>query len=241
MAGVRSVSRGSRAVVVLLTGLLLVGTGATAAPAGATSTSTSSASAPLCDGVAVLVDAGGLGGADTVACVAETGAAAAFDAAGVGLEFLPQQPGFVCRVAGRPAEGPCFDGDAYWSLWWSDGSHGWTYATLGVTALEIPAGGAVAFAWHQGEGSASAPDLAVPELRESAGTTPGTGASTGAGEAEGAGAADGSAEVTASASSSPDDTAAAADGSGLSVWVVALLVGLVLLAALVPIVRRRSG
>lgn len=114
-----------------------------------------------CDGVRVVVDPGELGGEDTAACVRPGTAAEAFEEAGFTLDFVPIQPGFVCRVDGRPANGPCTDGTAYWSLWWSDGETDWTYATLGVTSLEVPAGGAVGFAWHQGKGDAEPPDQPV--------------------------------------------------------------------------------
>ncbi|TIC87970.1 hypothetical protein E8D34_06665 [Nocardioides sp. GY 10113] len=147
-------------------------------PVAAASAAGAAPAAPAaCDGVLVVVDFNELGGEDLTSCVEPGSAADAFDAAGVAMEFLPQQPGFVCRVAGEPATGPCFDGDAYWSLWWSAGTTGWAYATLGVTSLEVPSGGAVGWAWHQGDGSATPPDVAPPAgagagTSDAAGPTP---------------------------------------------------------------------
>jgi hypothetical protein len=137
---------------------LTTATAGTAGTASADPAPARSAAAAGCDGVRVVVDYNELGGADRTACAAPGTAAEVFDAAGFALEFVPQQPGFVCRVTGLPESGPCFDGDAYWSLWWSDGDAEWTYATLGVTALEVPAGGLVGFAWHEGDGDAAPPD-----------------------------------------------------------------------------------
>ncbi len=188
-------------------------------------TAVATPAAAACEGVTVVVDHHTLGGEDLVDCAHAGTAAEAFDEVGVALEFLPQQPGFVCRVGGLPESGPCFDGDAYWSLWWSDGSTEWTYASLGVTALEIPAGGAVAFSWHEGDGDAGPPTVVDPADRGcpdwpvcddqvAAPAEPGS-------EAE----AD---------SSDPS----AGDGS-FPVWAAAGLAALVLGAAAVPLARRR--
>lgn len=210
MVGVRP--RGVVAqLVVLMAGLLLVPT-----PPAAGEPATD-ATAADCDGVAVLVDPGALGGSDTTACVTETTASAAFDAAGISLEFLPQQQGFVCRIDGRPADGPCFDGDAYWSLWWSDGSQDWAYATLGVTALEVPNGGAVAFTWHEGAGSAVPPETDVEQLVT---TTEGT------------------ADATPSV---PGDSQESSADDGVPGWGLGVVVVVVLLGALVPLLRRRAA
>jgi hypothetical protein len=69
---------------------------------------------------------------------------------------VQRQPGFVCRVSGLPEQDPCVNtppADAYWSLWWSDGtSDSWTYAATGVDGLEIPDGGSVALVWDGRQG-----------------------------------------------------------------------------------------
>ncbi len=108
-------------------------------------------------GVSVVVDFQGLGGGVETACVAGgggTSAASLFPAAGFGLTPVQRQPGFVCRVSGKPASDPCVNtppADAYWGLWWSDGTSGsWTYATEGVGSLQVPDGGYVGFSWNGG-------------------------------------------------------------------------------------------
>ena len=103
----------------------------------------------------MVVDPGALGGALTAVCDGGSGQAASarYADAGVALTYAQRQPGFVCRVDGAPASDPCVNtppADAYWGLFWSDGSGGWVYSSDGVDALDIPDGGSVAFAWQDG-------------------------------------------------------------------------------------------
>jgi len=105
-------------------------------------------------GVSVVVEFNELGGHDVRTCDADGGdrtAARLFEDSGLALAYVQRQPGFVCRVAGLPAQDPCVNtppDDAYWSLWWSDGSSAaWHYATTGVGTLTVPDGGSVALAW----------------------------------------------------------------------------------------------
>lgn len=122
------------------------------------------------DEVTVVVDFNELGGRTRVACTPGQGTAARlFDAAGFPLTAasVPGMQGFVCRVSGQPADGPCTQGNAYWSLWWSATATGgrsadWSYATLGVDQLKPGPGGYVGFAWHEGDDSVAAPDVALP-------------------------------------------------------------------------------
>lgn len=111
------------------------------------------------DGVSVVVDFHGLGGGVQSACLLDGGgrvAADLFPAAGFGLDYVQRQPGFVCRVSGKPADAPCVNtppADAYWALWWSDGRSGtWTYSTFGAGGLKVPDGGYVAFSWNGSSG-----------------------------------------------------------------------------------------
>ncbi|WP_235734669.1 hypothetical protein [Nocardioides alcanivorans] len=119
-------------------------------------------------GVTVVVDYNELGGIQA-GCANGSGgksASAAFAEANFTLSFVRDDPanGFVCRVAGLPTGSVCGNtppADAYWGLWYSDGTSGtWTYATRGVNQLKVPNGSFVAFAWHQGGGRAEAPDVA---------------------------------------------------------------------------------
>jgi hypothetical protein len=211
-----------RAAVAVTTGLV-----ATTAVLAAHPTSKAAEIEPGCtDGVTVVVDGNQLGGDPDVTCVHRAGTASElFTEAGFTLEYQPQLQDFVCRVAGRPAEGPCTDGDSYWSLWWAKPGGSWVYSTLGVTSLEVPTGGSLAFAWHQAEGDAAPPDVAVAQTTRGAsnGTSPGESAT-----------ADGPPPNSSDGSKG--------DGGTLPTWIGLGLAALVLGAAgLVAALRRRSG
>lgn len=126
----------------------------------------SPASAAACSGttgISVVVDPNSLGGGISAGCDSDGGGTAAsnFADAGYRLEYsqAPGMTGFVCKINGRPADGDCMRTDAYWSLWWADGtSSRWTYSSRGVGGLRVPTGGVVAFSWHEGSGNASPPD-----------------------------------------------------------------------------------
>ncbi|WP_435771821.1 hypothetical protein [Nocardioides sp. SYSU DS0651] len=172
------------------------------------------------DEVTVVVDFNELGGRTRVACSVKAGTAAhLFRTSGFPLTYTraPGMQGFVCSVSGKPEKGPCTQGTAYWSLWWSDDAGEWTYATLGADQLEVPRGGYVGFAWHQGDVDAAPPDVVVAD----------GGLAAGAGEqvAEGA----------------PEPAADSGEG-GFPPW-AAVALGLVVLgaAAAVPLARRRSS
>ncbi len=112
-------------------------------------------------GVSVVVDFNGLGGGVQQVCVSGGGGDAAsslFPAAGFTLNYASRQPGFVCRVQGKPASDPCVNtapADAFWGLWWSDGdASSWTFSSLGAASLKIPNGGMVAFSWDAESGTA---------------------------------------------------------------------------------------
>lgn len=171
-------------------------------------------------GVTVVIDPNELGGDPRVECVAEPGAAAElFVRAGFPLEYQPQLQDFVCKVDGLPTDRPCTDGDSYWSLWWARPDGDWVYSTLGVGSLEVPAGGSLGFAWHEGHGDAAAPDVA-------------------AGDAAATATSDASREDPAEDYSAVDDD----DGGTLATWIGLGLAGVVLgSAGLVTVLRRRTG
>lgn len=146
-------------------------------PALAT-TPAASAAAPCSGrtGVVVVVDFAELGGGVTKGCDSNGGTAANnFQDAGFPLMYAQDSSGFICRISNKPADDPCdsaAQADRYWSLWWSDGKTGtWKYASLGVNALKVPAGGYVAFAWHQGGGRA-APPAVTPTIRKDVAPSP---------------------------------------------------------------------
>jgi hypothetical protein len=106
-------------------------------------------------GVTVVVDYHQLGGQTRTVCRKRDGgklASALFPSSGFALDYVPRDPGFVCRVHKKPSASACANtppANAYWGLFWSNGKTGrWKYAALGVTSLRIPAGGSVAFSWQ---------------------------------------------------------------------------------------------
>jgi hypothetical protein len=110
--------------------------------------------------VTVVVDRGALGGGIDEVCNASGGGKTAttlFTGSGFSLTYVQQTPGFVCRINGQPASDPCVQtppSDAYWGLWWSDGTSGsWSYASVAAGSLSVPDGGYVAFAWQSGSKS----------------------------------------------------------------------------------------
>ena len=113
-------------------------------------------------GVSVVVDFNhGAGGGVETACAPSGGgkyADAIFPAAGFPLEYAKGSVGFVCRVKSAPrGTDVCTQtapADAYWGLFWAKrGARSWTYATSGVGGLRVPEGGAVAWAFQDGDGT----------------------------------------------------------------------------------------
>ena len=184
-------------------------------------------------GVTVVVDFGEQGGGVQAACVADGGgdsAAQLFTAAGFALTYVQRQPGFVCRVSGKPADDPCVNtprADAYWGLFWSDGTSGsWSYATTSAANQHVPDGGYAGFSW-QGSDTRRAPGYqpaAHPSPSPShapthspthAPTNAPTHAPTGPGSSAPTGAPSTTGSPTASASSaSPSATGSGGSGPG---------------------------
>lgn len=119
--------------------------------------------------VSVVVDYRELGGSTVTACAPDGGgksATAVFASVGVDISYATRQPGFVCRVSGVPASDPCVNAspaNAYWGLWWSDGtSSSWTFSSSGVGGLVVPAGGSVGWSWQQDRPAGGGVPPAVP-------------------------------------------------------------------------------
>jgi hypothetical protein len=144
----------------LAVAILVVAAAGLGRPAPAQAASCGSAT-----GVSVVVDFHQLGGGVATFCDS-SGAGKTADAqlrdAGRSLTYVQRQPGFICRIDGKPADDPCVNTppeNAYWSLWWSDGKSGkWAYSSQGSASLRVPEGGYVAMSW-QGQDAKAPPGL----------------------------------------------------------------------------------
>ena len=122
------------------------------------------------EGVTVVVDFGPLGGGVTVRCApgAQASGLAALAAAGFAVEQPVSTPGFVCRIAGKPApaDESCIDTPpvtAYWSYWHADRGGSWQLSATG--ASRQPPQGSVdgwSFAKDAAAGSPPPPSVAPP-------------------------------------------------------------------------------
>lgn len=187
-----------------------------AAAAGTGALTPAPAQAAACGsghGVTVVVDPHQLGGAVQATCDpagAGKSAASLFPDNGFALTYAQRQPGFVCRINGAPSSDPCVNtspADAYWGLFWSDGTSGtWSYASEGVGSLSVPDGGYVAFSW-QGSTSKAPPGVS-PQVHASASPSPSHSATptrhpSSSGSAGGETSASPSSSESASSSASP--------------------------------------
>jgi hypothetical protein len=152
----------------LLILLAVAGAGLVPVPASAAGYCTGS-------GVSVVVDFGAIGGGVEKGCGSGSTAADVFRSAGVGLTRDQQYPAVVCKVEDRPANANCATmpaADAYWGLFWSDGTSGhWVYSTVSVDGLKVASGGFVAFAW-QASSSQRPPSVAPTRPRPAPSPSP---------------------------------------------------------------------
>lgn len=125
------------------------------------------AQAAGCDGVTVVVDFRGLGGGVQQGCAPGSPATgvAALTAAGFGYTYASRQPGFVCRINGKPGADAdkCVNtspASAYWSYWHAPAGGSWSYSNQGA-ATYTPARGTVeGWAFGAGEQPGMAPPAA---------------------------------------------------------------------------------
>ena len=212
------------AAVLVTAGAGLAGV-ATAAPATAATCGSGT-------GVSVVVDFGGLGRGVQSECVpggAGKSASSLF-AAFHDLSFVQNEPGFVCRIDDlpSPSDEACVNtppDDAYWGLWWSDGTSGdWVYSNYGVSSLKVPDGAYIGFAWQTGTksppGAPATPHTSSPT--PSATPTPsspstgggGHGTGNGGGQAGNGGASGGGhGSMSASARPTPSTTSPPVSGT----------------------------
>jgi hypothetical protein len=214
-----------RLLVALLLSAALGAFGALAlsAPAQAAGSSCSGS------GIDVVVDYGSLGGGVAQGCAPGAGSQTgdkAFDAAGYPLQYVPSQPGFVCAVAGKPAQCKMPGaGDPWWGVFWSDGTSGkWKTAMVGVNKLKVPADGSVAMVWESGK-KVQKPSVPAPK----AGDRPSASATA-------------SATPLATAGGRTNGTSGdAGDGGGFPAWAVVVIVVVLLGAGTAVALRRRAS
>lgn len=168
-------------------------------------------------GVSVVVDFSKLGGGVATGCVADGGGdtAASLFEVDHDLTRVQQYPGAVCKVDNTPADAACQNmppTDAYWGLFWSDGSGGWVYSSEGVDSLDVPDGGSVAFAWQDG-GDRDYPGAAAPQTADEPSPSPSASPSpTGSGGGSG-GSGGGSGGGTSGSGGSDPSTSPTAAGT----------------------------
>ena len=127
-------------------------------------------------GVTVVVDFGSLGGGIQQGCVpngAGRKGSEVVPEAGFALKYVVNS-GFVCRIDDKPATDPCQRTPpvtAYWGLFSADGTGGWSYATVGLAALEVPEGGSIGFRW-QDSAATKEPGVAPNQNPEPEATQP---------------------------------------------------------------------
>ena len=98
-------------------------------------------------GVTVVIDFQELGGGVNMRCAPGqvTSGLDAFGIAGIAWEGAVRQPGFVCRIAGKPGPGsdPCLNASpdtAYWSYWVAPRGGSWCYSNFGAGNRTPPPG-----------------------------------------------------------------------------------------------------
>ena len=125
---------------------------------------------PTASGVTVMVDFRELGGGVHVRCA--TGAVnsglEALQGAGIEYRTAVRFPGFVCRIADRPANDPCVDASpatAYWSYWVAARGGEWCYSNWGAGNRRPPPGSVEgwSFSLHRNASTAPPPGIAPPD------------------------------------------------------------------------------
>lgn len=120
-----------------------------------------------CDGVTVVVDFRGLGGGVQQGCAPGSPASgvAALNAAGFGHTYASRQPGFVCRINGKPGNDAdkCVNtspSSAYWSYWHAPTGGAWSYSNQGAATYAPARGSVEGWAFGAGEQPGIAPPAA---------------------------------------------------------------------------------
>jgi hypothetical protein len=118
-------------------------------------------------GVTVVVDFGDLGGGVQMRCAGwpVTSGLDALDRAGFDTALVLTQPGFVCRIDGKPADDPCQvtpPGDAYWAYYEAARGGSWRYSIRGPAATRPEPGSVEGWAF----GDSRQPGVPPPPVEE---------------------------------------------------------------------------
>ena len=111
--------------------------------------------------------------------------------------------------------------DAYWGLFWADGSSSsWIYSTLGVSGLTVQDGQAVGFSWQAGSGSTppgvKPPTTATPSSSPSAKPSSSGEPSSTPKPSTAPGSSDAPSSAAPSSSAAADDSASRSPSAGRS-------------------------
>ncbi|MEU4767528.1 hypothetical protein AB0H12_30165 [Actinosynnema sp. NPDC023794] len=158
-----------------LTALAAVGLALASAPP--------TAQAADCSGVTVVVDFRSLGGGVQTGCAPGDPATgtAALTAAGFGYTFASRQPGFVCRINGKPSNDPCVNTSpttAYWGYWHGRPGGSWVYGNTSAGAYDPAPGSVEGWSFGAGEPPGIAPPAPAPKPTQPAPQQPAPGQPT---------------------------------------------------------------
>ncbi|PSL57523.1 hypothetical protein B0I31_102502 [Saccharothrix carnea] len=121
-----------------------------------------------CAGVTVVVDFRSLGGGVQTGCAPgdPSSGTAALAAAGFGYTFASRQPGFVCRINGKPSGDPCVTtspATAHWAYWHGRPGGSWTYSSAGAGSYDPAPGSVEGWSFGAGEQPGIAPPAPAPK------------------------------------------------------------------------------
>jgi hypothetical protein len=128
-------------------------------------------------GVTVVIDFQELGGGVHVRCAPQP-VGNGFEAlrqAGIDHTTTVRFPGFLCRIAGKPANDPCqttSPATAYWSYWIAQRGASWCYSSWGAGNRTPPPGTVEGWSFSLGRTSSTAPAPRVPAPAPLPGSTP---------------------------------------------------------------------
>ncbi|MFD0202857.1 MULTISPECIES: hypothetical protein [Saccharothrix] len=121
-----------------------------------------------CAGVTVVVDFRSLGGGVQTGCAPgdPSSGTAALTAAGFGYTIAQRQPGFVCRINGKPSSDPCVTtspANAHWAYWHGQPGGSWTYSSTSAGSYDPAPGSVEGWSFGAGEQPGIAPPAPSPK------------------------------------------------------------------------------